>query len=213
MLAQYIQQLNKIQILSEAEEKSLWMEYKEKHNTEARHRLITSFQPLVLKMVKQITGDQQTNLTMDLIQEGNIGLISAVDAFDHRQGVKFTTYAVYRIKGRIYNYLEQGVGVKSISLDTQEEGYRLLEHLKLDALLPEDSVEQNILLSRIYKVIKMLPCKEMLIIQGLYVEDKKSSVLAEDLEISLSYLYRLRKKALRRIRGKLAHFIKNWSLE
>lgn len=42
---------------------------------------------------------------MDLVQEGIIGLIEAVEKFDHERGVAFSLYAIHRIRGRMLNFM------------------------------------------------------------------------------------------------------------
>ena len=193
-----MKQLNQVDLLSPEEEKELWQRYKEKDDSQARQKLIRSYQPLVFKLVKQHSNSDQVK--MDLIQEGTVGLISAVDRFDHTKGVKFSTFAVYHIKGRIKNFLAQGVSIESISLNQM----RLLERLDLNDQLLEKLVEKRVLKEKIEKIISALPLKEKKIIRQIYIEDKAANSVAADLDITPSYLYRLRKKAIQRIRGKIS---------
>ena len=59
-------------------------------------------------------------------------------------------------------------------------------------------------------VLEELPGKERAIIEGIYLADKNASLVAGELGISLSYLYRLQKKLSRSMGGKLSNFIKEW---
>mgnify|MGYP006284253977 CR=1 FL=1 len=193
-----MKQLDQVELLSPEQEEELWHEFKENNNNQARQELIRSYQPLVFKLVKQQSNSDQ--LMMDLIQEGTLGLISAVDKYDHKKGVKFTTFAVYHIKGRIKNFLNQGISIESISLNQM----RLLERLDLNEQLLEKLVEKKVLREKIEKIISVLPLKEKKIIRQIYMEDKPASNVAAELDITPSYLYRLRKKAIQRIRGKIS---------
>lgn len=90
-------------ILSEELEKVLLVEIK-KGNKDARQLFIESNLRLVVSVAKKYT---LSNLELlDLIQEGNIGLIKAVDRFDISQNLRFSTYAVYWIKQAIVRALK-----------------------------------------------------------------------------------------------------------
>ncbi len=191
----YLKEISKVNILSPDQEKELWDQYKKEDDLESRQQLIKSYQPLVYKLAKQINSDQ--GIIMDLIQEGNIGLIDAVDSFDPERGAKFTTFALYHIRGRVFDYLDQGVRLPLY------DGQISAEYL-------EGLVENKFAIDKIKNILKELPIKEQNIIEGIYLADKRAESLAAEMEISLSYLYRLQKKAIRRLRGKLSNFIKNW---
>ncbi|MFP4661364.1 MAG: sigma-70 family RNA polymerase sigma factor [Halanaerobiales bacterium] len=191
----YLNEIRKVNILSREEERELWYLYKKEGNTDSRQEIIKSYQPLVFKLVKQINSD--LDMMMDLIQEGNIGLIDAVDSFDPERGTRFSTFALFHIRGRIFDYLKKGVNIAFYHDQIAEE---YLEH----------TVENRFAIDRIKSTLKELPVKERSIIEGIYLADKKADTIAAEMEISLSYLYRLQKKAIRRLRGKLSHFIKNW---
>ena len=90
-------------ILSEELEKVLLIEIK-KGNKDARQLFIESNLRLVVSVAKKYT---LSNLELlDLIQEGNIGLITAVDRFDLSQNLRFSTYAIYWIKQAIVRALK-----------------------------------------------------------------------------------------------------------
>lgn len=90
----YINELN-APLLSEDEEKALLVKIKQ-GDMEAREKFIESNLRLVVSVAKKFLGRGVPFL--DLVQEGNLGLMKAIDKFDLSYDVRFSTYAVYRIK-------------------------------------------------------------------------------------------------------------------
>lgn len=99
----YLQELNKIELLEPQHERSLWLSYKESGDLNARGQLIEHYQPLVFKIANRFKARE--SLTMDLIQEGTVGLIEAVEKYDALRQISFSLYAVHRIRGRMLNYI------------------------------------------------------------------------------------------------------------
>ena len=95
----YMKTLNHIPLLSPDEEKDLFIKIKNGDQT-ARDKMIESNLRLVVHVAKNYTTNATQDL-MDLIQEGNFGLIKAIDKYDINQGTKFSTYATYWIKQAI----------------------------------------------------------------------------------------------------------------
>mgnify|MGYP004561894791 CR=1 FL=1 len=97
-LVKYLKEIGDIPLLSQEEEQRL-MEQILQGNEEARQTFIKSNLRLVISVAKRYP---QNGLSLlDLIQEGNIGLIKAVEKYDASKNVKFSSYAVYRIKAAI----------------------------------------------------------------------------------------------------------------
>ena len=103
-LDRYISELNKVKLLAYSEEQELWQAYKEQGSQQARSRLIESYQPLVFKTAEAFL---KLDNIMDVIQEGTVGLIEAVECYDYTRGVAFSIFAVHRIRGRMYNFLKK----------------------------------------------------------------------------------------------------------
>ena len=95
----YLQQIGKIQLLSFEEEMKLAKEIKENDSTEAKEQLVNSNLRLVVSIAKKYIGRGLSFL--DLIQEGNLGLIKAAEKFDYSKGYKFSTYATWWIQQSI----------------------------------------------------------------------------------------------------------------
>ncbi len=105
----YMAQINQLPILSPNEELELALRYQEKGDIEAAHKLITSNLRFVVKIALEYKNYGLKLL--DLIQEGNIGLMMAVKKFDPHRGYRFISYAVWWIRAYIQNFI-----IKSWSL-------------------------------------------------------------------------------------------------
>jgi len=94
----YLKEIGRVDLLS-AEEEIALAERIEQGDEEARKRLAEANLRLVVSIAKRYVG--RGMLFLDLIQEGNMGLIKAVEKFDHRKGFKFSTYATWWIRQAI----------------------------------------------------------------------------------------------------------------
>lgn len=195
--------------LEPAQEKELWHLYKNEESVQARQDLIRSYLPLVFKLVKLF--HLPSPLQMELVQEGTIGLIEAVENFDPARGVHFSVYARFRIRGRMLNFLAAAQSGESISLDqplgAAEEQLTWAETVADDEPEPEVQVEEKMITERVLQTVGRLPDKEQKIIQEVYLGQGEIKQVAEKLEISLPHFYRLQKKAIRRMRGMLSRFM------
>jgi len=102
-LTLYLAEINKFPLLSADEEHSLALRFRDEGDLEAAHRLITSN----LRFVVKIAGEYRSYgmKMLDLIQEGNIGLMMAVRKFDPAKGVRLISYAVWWIRAYIQNHI------------------------------------------------------------------------------------------------------------
>ncbi|HOJ16032.1 MAG: sigma-70 family RNA polymerase sigma factor [Caldisericia bacterium] len=91
----YLKEIGKIPLLSFEEEIELAKRI-EKYDIEAKKKLIESNLRLVVSIAKKYTGHSLSFL--DLVQEGNVGLIRAVEKYDYRRGFRFSTYASWWIR-------------------------------------------------------------------------------------------------------------------
>ena len=94
----YLKEIGKVPLLSADEEIEL-AQRMEAGDEEAKRKLCEANLRLVVSIAKRYVG--RGMLFLDLIQEGNLGLIKAVDKFDYRKGYKFSTYATWWIRQAI----------------------------------------------------------------------------------------------------------------
>ena len=94
----YLKEIGKVPLLTTEEEKELAMKM-EAGDMEAKKHLAEANLRLVVSIAKRYVG--RGMLFLDLIQEGNLGLIKAVEKFDYRKGYKFSTYATWWIRQAI----------------------------------------------------------------------------------------------------------------
>lgn len=94
----YLKEIGRVDLLSAEEEINL-AERIEQGDEEAKRRLAEANLRLVVSIAKRYVG--RGMLFLDLIQEGNMGLIKAVEKFDYRKGFKFSTYATWWIRQAI----------------------------------------------------------------------------------------------------------------
>jgi len=97
-LFQYYQEMNRYRLLTPKEEQALGWLVRTTGDAEARGKLICHNLRLVVSIARRCFGMD----TLDLIQEGNLGLMKAAEKFDDRQGTRFSTYATWWIKQAIY---------------------------------------------------------------------------------------------------------------
>src|ERR671927_803351 len=99
----YLSEINQFPLLTVEEEQNLARLYRRKGDTRAAHRLVTANLRFVVKVAYEY---RSYGFKMaDLIQEGNIGLMKAVQKFDPDKGIRLISYAVWWIRAFIQNYI------------------------------------------------------------------------------------------------------------
>jgi RNA polymerase sigma-32 factor len=108
-LQRYLAEIGRFPLLSTDEEQRLARLYREKGDTQAAHQLVTANLRFVVKVAHEY---RSYGIRIpDLVQEGNIGLMKAVQKFDPDKGIRLISYAVWWIRAYIQNYI-----LKSYSL-------------------------------------------------------------------------------------------------
>lgn len=209
MLKEYLEELRKTELLDSEEELQLWS-LRASGDMQAHTKLMTAYQPLVFKIAMSFKVNESE--TMELIQEGMVGLLEAAESFDYTKGVAFSLFATYRIKGSILNFLKKSSNYGVISLEEElQEGLLLKDVLVTDAALPSEIAEKHALLEKVNQAMGRLPVKEQKVLTSLFVDDTPAQHVAWENDISLGHVYRLQKKGVRRIRGMLSRFIHDFN--
>lgn len=99
----YFENIKKFPLLTENEEKTLLLEFKNSGSLEAAHRLVTSHLRLAAKIA--LTYRRYGLPLADIVSEANIGLMQAVKKFDLDKKVRLATYAIWWIKAAINDYI------------------------------------------------------------------------------------------------------------
>jgi len=103
-LQRYLSEISRFRLLTRDEERELGVRLREQDDPDAAYMLVTSNLRLVVKIALEFQRVWMQNL-LDLIQEGNIGLMQAVKKFDPYKNVKFSYYASFWIKAYILKFI------------------------------------------------------------------------------------------------------------
>ena len=137
----YLYEIKKYRLLTKEEETELAIKVKENNDEEAAYRLITSNLRLVVKIAMDFHR-YWTKSLLDLIQEGNLGLIQAVRKFDPYRGIKFSYYSSYWIKAYMLSFIMKNWKLVKIgTTQTQRKLFYNLakerEKLVAEGIMPE----------------------------------------------------------------------------
>ncbi|MGH7840203.1 MAG: sigma-70 family RNA polymerase sigma factor [Candidatus Binataceae bacterium] len=102
-LGRYFSEIRRFPLLSREEEVVIARRYAATHDPADAYRLVTANLRLVVKIANEFA--RASRNLLDLIQEGNVGLMEAVKNFDPYRGIRFPSYAVWWVRAYIYRYL------------------------------------------------------------------------------------------------------------
>lgn len=178
--------------INEKHEADLWIACSS-GDDEAREELILSYRPMVYWLAKNYKVSYSSY--QDMIQEGMLALIKAVDRFDINRNNRFSTYAYYKIKGSLINFLQRVEGKAPIPADE----VAFIKKSMRQALLSDDatSTEWSVDLE---KAIEDLTQKESDILKALILDDRAARDVASEIKIDVSHVYRIRRNALSKLR-------------
>jgi RNA polymerase primary sigma factor len=155
----YLKEIGRIDLLTAEEEVELAKGI-EAGDEEARRRLAEANLRLVVSIAKRYVG--RGMLFLDLIQEGNLGLIKAVEKFDYRKGYKFSTYATWWIRQAITRAIADQARTIRIPVHMVETinklvriNRQLLQELGRDPTPEEIAAEMDIPPERVREIMKI----------------------------------------------------------
>ncbi len=155
----YLKEIGKVPLLSAEEEIEL-AKRMELGDMEAKQRLAEANLRLVVSIAKRYVG--RGMLFLDLIQEGNLGLIKAVEKFDYRKGYKFSTYATWWIRQAITRAIADQARTIRIPVHMVETinklirvQRQLLQELGREPVPEEIAAEMNMPVERVREIMKI----------------------------------------------------------
>ncbi len=179
----YLKQISKFQPLSQEEEARLGRLIK-KGDRKAQRKLIEANLKFVVSYVKKFQGMGLSML--DLINEGNLGLIEAARRFDYKKNVKFISYAVWWIRQAVYHSLTQNSRIYHIP---QKLSDQITKMKKIKANLKKnlgrnpdrDEIARDMKISiREVEELEVLENKELSLSDQFYDDDVELSEKIED---------------------------------
>ena len=155
----YLKEIGKVPLLSAEEEIEL-AKRMELGDQEAKKRLAEANLRLVVSIAKRYVG--RGMLFLDLIQEGNLGLIKAVEKFDYRKGYKFSTYATWWIRQALTRAIADQARTIRIPVHMVETinklirvSRQLLQELGREPTPEEIAAEMNMPVERVREILKI----------------------------------------------------------
>ena len=163
-------------------------------NEEAREELILANRPMVYWLAKKLKVPYSTY--QDLIQEGMLALINAVDSFAVDRNFRSSTFAYYKIRGRMINFLQRVEAKAPLPVD--------------EAVLVDEGAESSLLYNEssrsewsidLENALSQLSERESDIINALIMEGRVAREVASEKNIDISHVYRIRRKALAKLKS------------
>lgn len=203
----------------------LWASYKKQPSPELKKQIVLNYVNLVHYVI------HRTNLLnnglldrRDYFQFGIEGLSEAIDRFDPDYGTKFETYAIQRIRGKIYDELRKYnqklepvfeaeattiFPTSNLSVNHSvgdEDGMQLYEMLPSDTDKPDTVLEKKDIKERLLELIKELNEKERIVLSLYYYEDLNYKEIAQVLNITVSRVSQIHTRVLNMLKHNLAEY-------
>jgi RNA polymerase primary sigma factor len=215
----YYDELKKYKPLSRARERRL-LKLCKRGDEKAKNELLEANLKFVFDIAKRYTG---RGISIgELISEGNMGLIKAVDKFDESQDVKFISYAVWWIRHSMLDAIRKSKLIKFVELDNENGNNQSLEKKVTDE--EDESVSSGELMFSnehderkretndeqrriISSLLTILSPREKFVIENYYgINNKNELTLSEigiELKLSSERVRQVKKQALKKLRSKM----------
>ncbi|OQY09443.1 MAG: RNA polymerase subunit sigma-70 [Fusobacteriia bacterium 4572_132] len=208
-ISEYLKGISYYQLLSKKEEKIL-SQKSLKGEENAREILINSNLRLVVSIAKKYsyTG---TNL-LDLIQEGNIGLIKAVEKFNPKKDVRFSTYATWWIKQSILRYLTSTRGIMRYPAYVHDNISKIKKYISQNRNLFPDkpnpyviAEELDLKIKEVKKCLKLIASSSISFEEYIGEDLTLHSVLPSNDQLEEKILIKLENDSLNKLLNKLSY--------
>jgi len=158
----YLREIGRVRLLTPKEEIELARRI-EKGDAAAREKMIQANLRLVVYIAKHYSSRSYGLSLLDLVQEGNIGLMKAVEKFDHHKGCKFSTYAIWWIRQSITRALaDKGrtIRIPVHTLDAikamMKSHQKLMQRMKKEPTLSEIANDMEVPIQKIYELVGII---------------------------------------------------------
>ncbi|MBI1938166.1 MAG: sigma-70 family RNA polymerase sigma factor [Ignavibacteriales bacterium] len=204
---------------------NLWASFKSNPTTELKKQIVLNYINLVHYVIHKTNFNQNEIFDRrDYFQFGIEGLSEAIDRFDPDYGTKFETYAIQRIRGKIYDELRKytpkfemacehdgtsSSGSTNLSLNNtviEDEGMQLYEMVPGEYDIPDSLLEKNELKSKLVDLIKGLNERDRTILNLYYYEELNYQDIAKLLNITVSRISQLHSKIIKSLKQRLAFY-------
>lgn len=173
------------------EENALWADF----TVENRAALIERYQPLVYHILAQVP-HVPSGEHADVVSEGTLALIEAVDGFDPARGVKFLTFAYLKVKGRMFDYVRRRKPF--IAVEDAGELSAFMRVIGFSEKRPPEDILRNLRLAE--ELYHLLTHSEEKILRLMYEQGMSQDEAAKALGCTKANISILHKRALARLR-------------
>ena len=204
---------------------TLWTSYKENPSTDLKKQIVLTYLNLVHYVIHKTNLNQNGILDRrDFFQFGIEGLSEAIDRFDPDYGTKFETYAIQRIRGKIYDELRKytdkyehtvegesstSYSFSSISLNqtiSDDDGMQVQEIIPSGADKPDTILEKKDLKQKLVDLMKELGERERTILSLYYYEELNYKEISQILNVTVSRVSQIHSKIISSLKLKLADY-------
>jgi RNA polymerase sigma factor (sigma-70 family) len=173
------------------EESALWADL----TVENRAALIERYQPLVYHILGQIPHVPSGEHT-DVVSEGTLALIEAVDAFDPTRGVKFLTFAYLKVKGRMFDYVRRRKPF--VPVEDAGELCAFMRVVGFNEKRPAEDILRNLRLAE--EFYHLLTPGEEKVLRMMYEQGMSQDEVSRALDCTRANICILHKRALARLK-------------